>query len=92
MNEKYHSENDTHTFYVNDVTELLDNHCIRPFSNNPKLRNCKVLIAEDKNTGTKTYVVFENGKPIYANTFSDAVAVFIEVERFWRNLTKEVAE
>lgn len=87
LDNKFIGENEHCKFYYNSMCESLENHCVCWFNDLPPLENYKVFITEDKNEGTKHYVLFnESGEPIKERTGIDSMAIDIEMLRFLKKV------
>ena len=81
-------ENELAKFYTNDSTKMLDKECTRCFGcvDLPPLKNHHVLIAEEKQSGYKEYVLFnEKGEPVESATGIDTLGTKIDMLRRLQN-------
>lgn len=75
-------ENEFCKFYENEVTKSIDEYLIKKTINDvPPLENCCVLLAEQKSTGMVSFVLFQDGLPIYQHTQLEAIGSHIDMLR-----------
>jgi hypothetical protein len=76
-------ENDKCRFYENTMTKMLTERCSSTTLQDwPVLENYRVLIAEEKDGGSRIFVVANGNEIVYANTQSEAVAYWIDYTRY----------
>ena len=90
LDNKFIGENEHCKFYYNCMCESLEKECTGWLNDLPPLENHRVFIAEDKDCGTKNYVLFnEKGEPIKSNYAVDSLAIDIELLRFLKKANGE---
>lgn len=76
-------------FYTNFITESLTQYCVSDTYELPKLDGYAVFVCEDKTTGERSYVLFDdNGTPIRTSTQSDYINTEIAKLKFLKEITE----
>ena len=76
-------ENEICKFYVDNVTQSIEKHCVADYGNgNPPLEDCMAFRAERKADGYRTFILYQGDTPIYANPQLEAMGAHIDMLRF----------
>lgn len=75
-------ENEMAKFYVDNVTQSIEHHCVADYGNdNPPLEDCSAFRAERKVDGYRTFILYQGDTPIYANPQLEAMGAHIDMLR-----------
>lgn len=75
-------ENELYKFYENEVTKLLNDYCVHKTAyHKPPLENYHALLAELKDGGGQTYVLYCEDIPVYDNPRLEAMGAHIDMLR-----------
>lgn len=79
-------ENDKAKFYNTEMADTLTDYCTMNLGmRTPKLKGWKCYLALEKDTKTKSFVLFnDKGEPVYSTNKFDAMASHIDMIRLSR--------
>ena len=75
-------ENELCKFYVDNVTQSIEHHCVADYGNgDPPLEDWSAFRAERKVDGYRTFILYQGDTPIYANPQLEAMGAHIDMLR-----------